>query len=136
MISRIAHVCLNVADLKASLDFYEGVLELPGKFRFIRNGELFGAYLEVGPHNYIEMFEKKGLVPENTGIVHFCLETEDIDEAIRILDEKGVDHTEKKLGADSSWQTWVTDPDGNRIELHQYTTESAQLNGGVVNATW
>jgi hypothetical protein len=30
----------------------------------------------------------------------------------------------------------VSDPDGNRIELHQYTEESAQLRGQSVQVTW
>jgi lactoylglutathione lyase/glyoxylase I family protein len=136
MICRLAHVCLHVSNLQASLDFYEGVLELPRKFQFRKGEQLYGAYLEVGPRNYIELFERPGLAPQNTGIVHFCLETPDIDEAIRTLEQKSVEHTEKKLGADNSWQIWVTDPDGNRIELHQYTDESSQLNGGEVEVNW
>jgi hypothetical protein len=27
---------------------------------------------------------------------------------------------------DHSWQAWITDPDGNKIELHDYTPESWQ----------
>ncbi|MDX9978842.1 MAG: VOC family protein [Lentisphaeria bacterium] len=136
MITRLAHVCLHVANLDASLAFYEGVLELRRKFEFLKGDKLHGAYVEVGPGNYIEMFERPGVEPKNTGIVHFCLETGDIDEAIRSFDAKGVAHTEKKRGADSSWQTWVSDPDGNRIELHQYTEESAQLRGQSVQVNW
>ena len=34
--------------------------------------------------------------------------------------------TAPNLGADHSWQAWLADPDGNRIELHQYTPESKQ----------
>ena len=30
------------------------------------------------------------------------------------------------MGGDNSWQAWTCDPDGNRIELHQYTPESKQ----------
>ena len=38
----------------------------------------------------------------------------------------GVTVTDKKLGSDNSWQAWLSDPDGNRIELHQYTAQSLQ----------
>jgi hypothetical protein len=34
---------------------------------------------------------------------------------------------EVSLGSDQSWQAWLADPDGNRIELHAYTPESKQL---------
>ncbi len=30
------------------------------------------------------------------------------------------------MGSDHSWQAWLSDPDGNRVELHQYTPESWQ----------
>ena len=45
------------------------------------------------------------------------------------LIEKGYEVTEKKLGADESWQTWVTDPSGVRIEFHEYTEKSTQITG-------
>jgi hypothetical protein len=34
--------------------------------------------------------------------------------------------TNVSLGSDKSWQAWLSDPDGNKIELHQYTAESKQ----------
>jgi hypothetical protein len=34
---------------------------------------------------------------------------------------------EVKMGSDHSWQAWLADPDGNRIELHAYTPESNQV---------
>jgi hypothetical protein len=30
------------------------------------------------------------------------------------------------LGSDGSYQAWLKDPDGNRIELHGYTADSLQ----------
>jgi hypothetical protein len=40
--------------------------------------------------------------------------------------ENGYETTEKKLGSDQSWQIWTTDPNGVRIEFHQYTADSSQ----------
>jgi hypothetical protein len=31
------------------------------------------------------------------------------------------------LGPDGTYQLWIVDPDGNRIELMQYTEKSKQL---------
>jgi lactoylglutathione lyase len=31
------------------------------------------------------------------------------------------------LGGDQSYQAWLADPDGNRIELHQFTDKSLQI---------
>ncbi len=60
------------------------------------------------------------------GFAHFCLETDDIDEVARRLADNGYPVTEKKLGADQSWQVWTKDPSGVRIEFHQYTPKSSQ----------
>ena len=51
---------------------------------------------------------------------------DDIDETIRALKEAGVEISDAKLGADGSLQAWLTDPEGNRIELHQFLTDSLQ----------
>lgn len=136
MFKQIAHVCLNVSNIDASFDFYGEKLKLKRTFVFEKQGKIAGAYFEVGAGNYIEMFEKDIDSVTNTGITHFCLETTDIDEAIRWFDTNEVDHTEKKLGSDQSWQIWVTDPDGNRIEIHQYTAKSSQLTGESAIINW
>ena len=39
---------------------------------------------------------------------------------------KGIAVTDPFLAMDESWQAWITDPDGNRIEIHQYTEKSWQ----------
>jgi len=136
MISKIAHVCLNVSDFERTVAFYHGALGMPVRFRFEKQGKPIGAYFEAGAGTYVEFFVKKDLKVSNTGIVHLCLEVADIDQAMADLAAKGVACTPKKLGADQTWQTWIADPDGNRIELHQYTPDSAQARGGVVEVNW
>ena len=34
-----------------------------------------------------------------------------------------------KLNCDHTWALWFHDPDGNRIEVHQYTERSFELIG-------
>jgi predicted enzyme related to lactoylglutathione lyase len=51
---------------------------------------------------------------------------DDIEQTVRALRARGVEVSEVKMGGDQSWQAWLADPDGNRIELHQYTPESWQ----------
>lgn len=63
----------------------------------------------------------------NGPIRHFCLEVDDIEQVRRRLTENGYEVTDKKLGADQSWQLWTTDPSGVRIEFHQYTDRSSQV---------
>ena len=58
---------------------------------------------------------------------HLCLETDDIEAAVRELREKGVEVSDAKIEeADKSFQAWFADSEGNKIELHQYTDKSKQ----------
>ena len=58
--------------------------------------------------------------------MHICLEVPDLEAAVAELRAKGVEASAPYLGSDNSWQSWITDPDGNRIELHCYTKDSLQ----------
>jgi len=135
--SRIAHVCLRVKNLDASIDFYTK-LGFTKRFAFNKNGALFGVYLEFGKGNFIEIF--KDTARRNTGaagrLAHFCLETPDIDAVMKSLSSRGIEYTPKKLGTDSTYQIWLKDPDGNEFEIHQYTPESSQFTGKNVEADW
>jgi len=135
---KIAHVSLSVKNLQASIDFYTK-LGFTKRFVFNKNGRLFGVYLEFGRGNFIEIFEDTR--PKRSGaskrtVGHFCLETPNIDTAIESLSSRGIEHTPKKSGADSTYQIWLKDPDGNEFEIHQYTPESSQLTGKDVEADW
>lgn len=136
MIHGISHVCLNVSDIHRTVDFYNQKLGFPIKFNFVKNGQLFGAYFQVSPSSFIEAFQTAGLEVINTGIVHICLETDNIDQCIADLRSAGIECTDKKLGCSKSWATWLTDPDGNRLEINEYTAESAHRCGGTVEVTW
>ena len=136
MFKRIAHICLNVRNLQQSLDFYTRLGLVP-VFRFTRKGALFGVYLKLADSAFIELSEDARLEkPVNTGLVHFCLETEDLDRLMADLQTRGIAFTEKKLGCDHTWQIWLTDPDGNAFEVHHYTPGSMQFTGGTVEADW
>jgi lactoylglutathione lyase/glyoxylase I family protein len=134
---RMAHVCLHVKDLKRSLAYYHK-LGFTDRFQFTRNqGADFGMYLEIADKTYIEIFEYPDRKPtDNNGLVHFCLETEDLDGVIAYLAKQGIAHTPKSEGCDHTWQIWLEDPDGNKFELHEYSEKSMQLKGGVVEANW
>jgi lactoylglutathione lyase/glyoxylase I family protein len=135
--TKIAHVCLYVDNLAKSVEFY-GKLGFQKRFVFNRNGNLFGAYLEFGGGNFIELFEDpaRAISAAPGRLAHFCLETPDIEAATASLSARGIGFTPKKLGCDSTYQIWLKDPDGNEFEIHQYTPESSQIVGGTVEADW
>jgi len=136
MFKRIAHVCLNVKSLERSLDFYTRVGFQP-VFRFTRQGQPFGVYLKLAESSFIEIFEEPTLeAPVNTGLVHFCLESDDLDKLMSDLGSRGIAFSDKKLGCDNTWQIWLKDPDGNAFEVHEYTPKSMQFVRGTVEADW
>jgi lactoylglutathione lyase/glyoxylase I family protein len=136
MFKRLAHVCLHVRDLARSIAYYEKI-GLTVRFRFTRKGAPYGAYLEIAEGNYVELFEEKGLDPVGrSGLAHFCFESDDIDALMVKLRERGVAFTDKALGCDHTYQIWLSDPDGNKFEVHQYTDASTQRTGGVVEVNW
>jgi len=95
-------------------------------------------FLQTGEHQFLELFhvsdEKTWVDPfrQAYGFLHFCLEVDDIRATRESVERNGiVPDTATSLGLDGSWQFWVHDPDGNRIELMQYTAESMQLREGA-----
>jgi catechol 2,3-dioxygenase-like lactoylglutathione lyase family enzyme len=128
MIKDIAHVCYMVGDLEKSIQFYCGSLRLRQAFEFRdEKGKRFGVYVHVGGRNFIELFE--GIlagVKETGSYRHLCLEVDNIKDTMKELREQGIDVSNPKMGEDGSWQAWLADPDGNQIELQEYTTESKQ----------
>jgi lactoylglutathione lyase/glyoxylase I family protein len=128
MIQGIAHVCYVVSDLDRAIEFYRDVLGLVEAFDF-RNeeGERFGVYLHVGGRNFIELFRGSLAEPApGQSYAHLCLEVDDLEQTVAALRERGAQVSDPALGGDQSWQAWLSDPDGNRIELHGYTGESRQ----------
>ncbi len=128
MITGLAHVCFIVSDLERSLHFYCDTLGFTPAFEF-RNpqGVHTGQYIHCGGRNFIELFQ--GTLSERAtaqSYSHICLEVDDIQATRDALQQGGIEVTEVKLGGDQSYQAWLADPDGNRIELHAYTAASKQ----------
>ncbi len=128
MIRGLAHACFNVSDLEQALRFYRDGLGLREAFDFRNDeGRRFGVYLHLGGRSFIELFEGQLDKPaEKQSYKHICLEVDDIEAAVATLQERGIAVSPIKKGIDHSYQAWISDPDGNRIELHHYTPESWQ----------
>jgi catechol 2,3-dioxygenase-like lactoylglutathione lyase family enzyme len=128
MIKGFAHLCFTVSNLDSAIAFYEGKLGFRHAFDFINDrGERFGVYLHIGGRSFVELFQGEvGAPPEKPAYRHFCLEVEDIEATAAAFRAQGMEVSQVKRGADRSWQAWLADPDGNRIELHAYTEQSKQ----------
>ncbi len=134
MIKQLAHVCIHSPDLAATENFYFESLGLEKAFTIMKDGAVFGFYVNLGTSTFIEVF--KGDRAQEGSIKHMALEVDDIDKVIAALREHGFAATDKKLGADNSWQSWTADPNGVQIEFHQYTATSLQLTGGICEVDW
>ena len=128
----IGHVALKVADIGRSLDFYCNRLGFAEMMRLHQDdGSLWLVYLRITDTQFLELFPdgKGGRAPDRdaTAINHFCLECDDLDATAARLRGAGVKLTvEPKLGLDGNRQCWIEDPDGNRIEFMQMSSDSMQ----------
>ena len=135
MIKQLAHVCIHSTDLEKTRWFYCDVLGGEVAFDFDKNGSLYGYYFRLGGNTFIEVFAGEAGAAGGH-IKHMCLEVEDIDRLVEVLKENGIAVTAKKLGGDNAWQVWTEDPNGVRIEFHQYTKDAMQLVGGTCPVNW
>lgn len=137
-VKQVAHVCIFANDVEETRRFYKDVLGLDTAFNFLRNGKIFGFYLNAGGRTHVEVFEKpEAEFAETNQINHLCLEVESIDEAIAHIEAQGHPLSRpKKLACDDTYQCWIRDPNGVKIELFQYTDKSAQFVGGDRVADW
>ena len=109
----VHHVSVNVADADESLAFYTEVLG--GTVREDRPDFGFGgAWIDLGS-NQVHLIE--AAVPPNLG-QHFAILVADLDDAVEELRARGVDVADP-APVGPGRQTFVTDPSGNTIELHQ-----------------
>lgn len=137
-VKQVAHVCIFAKDVDETKDFYTRVLGLDVAFNFLRDGRIFGFYLNAGGRSHVEVFEKaEAAFSESDQINHLCLEVENLDDAIAHIEAQGVALTRpKKKACDDTYQCWLSDPNGVKIELFEYTANSAQFTGGDRVADW
>lgn len=130
-VTGIGHVALRVRDIDAVLPFYRDILGFAEMFRMHRDGKLWIVYLRITDTQFIELFpDGIGEVPgrEDVGLTHVCWTVDDMDAALAELEERGVRlSTPLRRGNSGNLQAWITDPEGNRVELMQMSPESYQL---------
>src|SRR6478735_10308042 len=131
-ITGLAHVAIRARDLEPMVDFYANKLGFTEMFRLNRDdGALMLVYLRITDDQYLELFPNgvgDGPAPgEAVGLNHFCLSVTDIEATVAALTERGVPLSRPLItGRDNNRQVWVTDPDGNRVELMEMSPASKQ----------
>jgi catechol 2,3-dioxygenase-like lactoylglutathione lyase family enzyme len=109
----VHHVSINVRDAAECIEFYTDVLGLA--VRTDRPDFAFGgAWLDLGGQQ-IHLIE--GEVPDTYG-QHFAIQVADLDAAVAELRDRGIEVRDPS-GVGSALQTFLFDPSGNMIELHE-----------------
>jgi lactoylglutathione lyase len=151
-IKGLGHLAINVKNMKEAEEFYceklgiekifeinmpENIEELyPNHPAAIYKGKHWISYLRVSEWEYIELFQPFPNADPNSGgpnfgsfgFVHFCLVVDDIHSFMADIKQKDVYvDSDATLGPDGSYQAWIRDPDGHRIEIFEYTKDSTQV---------
>lgn len=152
----LMHVSFFTEQMDVIRDFYENKLGMEAKM-VVRNKRYKGRldkewgrraetdpegicliYYEVAPGQFIEFFPKaEGQGPhivanQNVGYSHFSLLVEDIYAAREELLALGIPLDEDvSKGRAETYKMWIHDPDGNKIEVMQFTENSEQLKGSA-----
>ena len=120
MFKRIDHVAIHVKDLDRSVSFYEYHFGFKKYFQHAATGGLQIAYLRLGD-TVLELTHKTDGAMNG---FHFCLETDNFDEAVAGLQKQGVElvraphATPAREGRETGWRRVVfAGPDGEQIEL-------------------
>ena len=131
------HVALKVRDLDRQLEFYNRIFGFREMFRLHSdNGAVFLVYLRINDRQYLELFPDatgdETPTPDARGYQHICLDVIDLDRTVHTLRSHGarmcrwhedlsgifeVDGSAITMGRDGNRQSWVKDPEGNRIEI-------------------
>lgn len=135
---RMLHLGLRVTDLDRSLAFYTalGYAEL-GRVPETDFGSLTMLKLPDDPFVSLELVHDPARPVTDTGAVnHLVVQTEDLDATIADLAARGVRAEQPAEPGPGIRTSWLTDPDGYRIELVQWPPghpaglTEAQLRGG------
>jgi lactoylglutathione lyase len=121
---------LRVADLERSLTFYTGLgYEVLGTVPATEFGSLTMLKLPGDEFVTIELVHEaaRGSIDPG-GLNHFVVQVESMQDTIAALAAQGirVEPPGSPDGSGDFWTSWLTDPDGYRIELVQWPAGHAE----------
>jgi catechol 2,3-dioxygenase-like lactoylglutathione lyase family enzyme len=109
----VHHVSINVSDVDAAIRFYTDVLGLEQRSDRPDFG-FGGAWLDAGGQQ-VHLIE----APPPAGLgQHFAILVDDLAATVSELRDRGIDVGDPKP-VGTSLQTFVNDPSGNTVELHE-----------------
>ena len=128
--ARFTHVAFRAADLERSIRWYENAFGARKVFHAKQEGERPELlFLEFAKGQFVELFtngkNKVQLPPDAIGYQHFCLQVDDLEQALRHLASVDVHPHRGPFAGRAQYRiAFISDPDGNIIELMQIQPES------------
>lgn len=147
-ITDLGHVAIRCSDYEKSLEFYRDKIGLKEKFSLYGDdGRIQLTYMEIVPGVFIELFpsygKKVNRYNSDTSIKHACILVQDIEQAGRELQEKGVNiylgpkredemnlipvPYKKVLCGAGEYCFYIADPDNNAIEFMEYVSPTTLM---------
>jgi lactoylglutathione lyase len=122
---RTLHFGLRVADLERSLAFYTALgYDVVATVPETAFGSLTMLKLPGDEFVTVELVHDpaRGDVDTGSRLNHFVIKVESMAVTISELAARGIEAEAPGSpdGSDDFWTSWITDPDGNRIELVQW----------------
>ena len=110
------HVAIEVDDVETAVEFYQDVFDLEK----LDEGE-GDAFFKLGEHQFLAMFEKKGMKPDTSSNHHFGIMVRDDAQIAEVRDK-----LTKKYGLKliEGFRCDFRDPWGNRIQVVDLHDES------------
>lgn len=135
MIKDIAHVALNPLDMDRSVAFFENVFGWKKSFELHHdNGDPWIVYIKICKGHFLELFyggindRDYAFDFKKTGYNHLCVTVGNIRKTLQEIHKKGyIDSPEPETEKSKCRNRWLYDPDGNGIELQEYTPECIQM---------
>ncbi len=111
------HVALHVADVPASCQFYETILQLDALPR--PNFDFPGAWFQLGEVQELHLIGRReeAVTVAGSRSNHYALLVDDMDEWESHLQSHDVEYEPRRFRPDGAQQIFLRDPDGHAIEL-------------------
>ncbi|MGD0778814.1 MAG: VOC family protein [Candidatus Solibacter sp.] len=123
----VPHVAFRVHDIEASRHFYKDFLGYSEPFSIKADGKLVMTFIKINDRQYVELAPETN--PGEPRFMHLALETDDAEALRQYVKSKGYKVSEKPAsrGRIGNIGTGLDDPDGNHIDVTQYTPDSESM---------
>jgi lactoylglutathione lyase len=122
---KIAHTCLNVADLERSIEFYTkqmGLIFVSQREIKQNNAEIAFLRDETGGAIELTHWRDKTTLAEGDNLDHIAFDVEDVEGTVKRLRGQGITIAMEPyaLQGSASKLAFIKDPDGNWLELIEH----------------